>query len=184
MRQGVDRTLAGVVLLFSVGLQGCYTVPDLHGVYLSRHVRLDGDQRSVEEIVATFKRAEEAIEQRNLDDTMTFYAHNYRHTNFNPVTLRPIWDSLFREYRDLSITHVFSQIVVQANTDPPTARVTCTGSLWGTAKQTGALVNIDSWVDNEHYLVYESGQWRTQGHQWEVLMEKETRSARPPHPLF
>lgn len=61
MRQGVDRTLAGVLLLFGVGLQGCYTVPDLHGVYLSRHVRLDGDQRSVEEIVATFKRAEEAM---------------------------------------------------------------------------------------------------------------------------
>ncbi len=178
------RSIQVVLLSVGIGLQGCYTVPDLHGVYLAHHVRIDADQKTVEEILSTFRQAEEAIEQRNLDATMTFYAHNYKHTNFNSVTLRPVWRNIFRDYRDLSISHVFSHIVVQAEADPPTAEVTCTGSLWGISNHTGLRVNIDDWIDEVHYLVYENGGWRTRGHPWEFLMEKDTHAARPPHALF
>lgn len=189
-----NQTLAGIILLLSVGVHGCQTlpdfpslyltVPDLRGVYLTRHAHLAADPKTVEDIISAFRQAEEAIAQGNLDGTMSFYAHNYRHRNFNPVTLRPIWKRWFEEYRDLSITHMFSYIEVKATEEALTARVICTGSLWGLSKQTGEHINIDSWSDNEHYLVYENGGWRSQGHQWEFLMEKETRAMRPPHPLF
>ena len=184
MNQGLHRVLQGTGLLLCLALQGCYTVPDLHGVYLARNVQINANQRTVDEIISMFQHAEDAIEQGNLEGTMSFYAHHYRHTNFNPVTLRPVWRDIFRDYHDLSISHVFSRIVVHADTNPPTAEVTCTGSLWGTSQTTGGRTNIDSWVDDVHYLVYEQGGWRTQGHQWEFLMEKDTRAARPPHPLF
>jgi hypothetical protein len=180
----MQRAIHGALIWWGIGLQGCYTVPDLHGVYLAHHLHIEGDQRTVDEIVSTFQHAEKSIEQSDLDGTMSFYARNYRHTNFNPVTLRPVWRDIFQQYRDLSITHVFSRIVIHAGTDPPTAEVTCTGSLWGTSMETGEYVNIDSWSDTVHYLIYEDGEWRTQGHQREFLMEKETRSMRPPHPLF
>jgi hypothetical protein len=180
----MHRAIHGVLVVLGLGLQGCSTVPDLQGVYLAHHASIEGNQQAVDEIVSTFRNAEEAIEQSHLDKTMRFYAHHYRHTNFNPVTLRPVWRDIFADYRDLSISHVFSRIVVHTNTNPPTAEATCTGSLWGTSKQTGMRVNIDDWVEDVHYLVYEDGGWHTQGHQWEVLMEKETRAARPPHPLF
>lgn len=183
MNRELHRVIYGTGFLVGLILQGCYTVPDLHGVYLRHNAHIEANQRTVDEIISAFQRAEDAIEQGHLDDTMSFYAHNYRHTNFNPVTLSPVWRDIFRDYRDLSISHVFSRIVVHADTHPPTAEVTCTGSLWGTS-QTGVRTNIDSWVDDVHYLVYEQGGWRTQGHQWEFLMEKDTRSARPPHPLF
>ncbi len=86
----MHRWIQVVVFSLGIGLQGCYTVPDLHGVYLAHNVRIEADQKTVEEIVSTFRQAEDAIEQGNLDGTMSFYAHNYKHTNFNPVTLRPI----------------------------------------------------------------------------------------------
>ncbi len=178
------RAIHVAFMLSGIGLQGCYTVPDLHGVYLAHHVHIDAEQRTVDEILSTFKHAEEVIEQGDLESTMSLYAHNYRHTNFNAVTLRPIWRDIFRDYRDLSISHVFSRLMVHAETDPPTAEIICTGSLWGTSRKTGARIDIDSWVDEVHYLVYEQGGWRTQGHQWEILMEKDTHASRPPHPLF
>ena len=74
--------------------------------------------------------------QGNLEGTMSFYAHNYRPANFNPVTLRPVWSDIFLVYRDLSISHLFSRPVVHADTNPPTA-VPCTGRLWGISNHTG-----------------------------------------------
>lgn len=112
------------------------------------------------------------------------YAKSYKHHGFNETTLRGVWKDLFREYHDFSATHVFSRIKVEPDKTPPTAQITCTGSLWGLSNRTGERVNVDSWFGEVHNMVYEDGRWRVQGHAWENRLDKETRLERPPHPFF
>ena len=83
------------------------------------------------------------------------------------------------------MTHILTRFVVEENRTPPTAQVTCSGSLWAISNQTGERVNIDSWFGEVHYMIYEDGAWRIRGQAWEPpLVEKESRFARPPHPFF
>jgi hypothetical protein len=190
MRQGRVPATIITFLLLGVGLQGCHffglgpSMPDLGGAYLARNAEINADKKPAKEIISAFKQAEEAVFLGDIDGAMKLYAKSYRNRGFNEVMLRSAWKNLFQEYRDLSITHVFSRIMVQADTIPPKAQVTCTGTLWGISKQTGRRVNIDHWVEEVYYLVYENSGWRTQGHAWEVLMDKDTRAVSPPHPFF
>lgn len=115
---------------------------------------------------------------------MALYSDSYKHRGFNKVTVRKVWADLFLEYHDFSTTHVFTRIRLEADRTPPVAEITCTGSLWAISNQTNQRVNIDSWFGEVHNVIYENGRWRLRGHAWEVLMEKETRFARPPHPFF
>jgi len=190
MRRGIALATIQALLLLGVGLQGCHvfgfrpSAQDLTGAYIAHNAEIQADKKTVDEIISAFKQAAEAVSLGNIDGVMKLYAKSYKHQGFDAVTLRSVWKNLFHEYHDLSIVHVFSRIMVQADTIPPKAQVTCTGTLWGISSQTGQRVDIDHWVEEVNYLVYESGSWRTQGHAWEVLMEKDTHAARPPHPFF
>ena len=190
MRQGIGPATIRTFLVLGVGLQGCHffglgpSMPDLSGTYIAHNADIQAEKKTVDEIISAFKKAEEAVSQGDVDGVMKLYAKSYKHQGFDAVTLRSVWKNLFQEYHDLSITDVFSRIVVQADTIPPKAQVTCTGSLWGVSNRTGKRVSIDSWFEEVNYLVYENSEWHTQGHTWEVLMDKDTRAARPPHPFF
>jgi hypothetical protein len=46
---------------------------------------------------------------------VTLIKLNYRTTNFNPVTFAAGLGGIFQEYRDLSMRHIFSRIVVHAD---------------------------------------------------------------------
>ncbi|MBU6483053.1 MAG: hypothetical protein KGS09_21250 [Nitrospirae bacterium] len=50
--------------------------------------------------------------------------------------------------------HILSRIAAIPGT-PPSAELTCTGSLWAVSKETGQQVNIDSWYGEVHYMVKE-----------------------------
>jgi hypothetical protein len=117
---------------------------------------------------------------------MDFYADNYTHRGFTKDSLKAEWKHLFQEYRDFSATHVLThfEVVVDADRVPLTAQVTCTGSLWAISNDSNQRVNIDSWYNEVHYLVYVAGAWRIQGHAWEEVNPTDTRTARPPHPFF
>ncbi len=190
MRWRMSLATFGTFLGLGVGLQGCqffeprHSIPDLSGTYIAHNADIQADQKTVDEITSAFKQAEDALRRGDLDGVMGLYAKSYKHHGYNETTLRSVWKDLLREYRDFSTTHVFSRIKVEADKTPPTAQITCTGSLWGISNQTGQRVNIDSWFGEVHYLVYENGGWRMQGHAWEVRLDKETRFERPPHPFF
>ncbi|MDE3243460.1 MAG: hypothetical protein KGO52_12150 [Nitrospirota bacterium] len=190
MRWRIALATIGAFLGLGIGLQGCqlfepkHAIPDLSGTYIAHNADIQADRKAVDDITSAFKQAEDALRRGDVDGVMGLYAKNYRHHGFNETTLRSVWKDLLQEYRDVSTTHVFSSIKVEADKIPPTAQITCTGSLWGISRQTGQRVNIDSWFGEIHYLVYENGGWRMQGHAWEVRLDKETRFARPPHPFF
>ena len=182
-------TGAAFLLWASAGLQGCHvfgfgpSMPDLSAISIAHEAVIQADQETVREIVAVFKHAGEAVSHQDLDSVMSVYAKNYKHRGYNSSSIRTVWKQLFEDHQRLSLTMVLSQLEVQKETTPPKARVVCTGSLWGVSNRTGKHINLDSWFDEVYYLVYENGAWRTQGHAWEVLTDKDTRFARPPHPF-
>jgi hypothetical protein len=160
------------------------SVPDLSGTYISHSAIIQADTKTVDEILTAFKQAEEAARHRDLDALLAFYAKGYTHRGFTKDSLRTEWRHLFEEYRDFSGTHVLTSIKAESDKTPPTAQVTCTGSLWAISNDTGQRVNIDSWFGEVHYLIYEQSAWRLRGHAWEMLNPKDVRFARPPHPFF
>ena len=191
-RRVVVRVTITAFIVVGAGLQGCHflghgpSMPDLGGIYVAHDAVSEEDEQTVDQITASFKQAGDALQRAELEGVLAFYSKNYQHRGFNAVTIGSTWKDLFQKYSHLSITHVFTKITFEAGSSPPKARITCTGSLWGLSSQIGKRkrVHIDSWFDEVHHLVYEDGRWRTQGHAWEVLMEKETRFARPPYPFF
>ena len=176
-------TLTGLLL------QGCHfgplpSIPDLSVTYISHSAYIRADSKTLDEIMTAFKRAEGAVQRRDPDAVMALYADGYKHRGFTKDSLRTEWKHLLEEYYDFSTTHVFTRIEVASDKTPPTANVTCTGSLWAISNATGQRVNIDSWFGEVHYLIQEGDSWRIRGHAWEVLNPKDTRFARPPHPFF
>ena len=183
----ITLILLGVVL----DLPGCHfglgpmpSVPDLRGTYIANSATIHAEKPTADEILSTFKKAENAVHSKDLDALMALYADNYKHTGYTKDSLRYEWKQLFDAYHDLSMTHVLTRIGVDTTKTPPTADVTCTGSLWGIANETNQRVSIDSWFGEVHYLIYTDGTWRIRGHAWEMLNTKDTRMARPPHPFF
>src|SRR5512137_835265 len=67
---------------------------------------------TLREILAAFGRAEKAVQTRDLDGLMNFYAKAYNYHGLKPADVRRIWGEVFVHYRDLSSTHLFSEVKV------------------------------------------------------------------------
>jgi hypothetical protein len=216
MAQGNVGTRVIIVAML-LELAGCRFGPppemaDVGATLIAASADIQTDQRTVEELLVTFHRADKALHQQDLDTLMNIYSKNYNYHGIDKAELRNIWQDLFTQYRDFSSTHVFSKIVVDEKKTSPTAGITCTGSIWAISRVTGQRVNIDSWFGDVHHLVYEDGKgrvprakglsegsgrvgeivglgregengaWRIVGHAWEA--PRDTRYVLSPHPFF
>jgi len=186
MRRGM--TLVLLVLMGGViGLAGCRfgqvpPMPDIGKTQLAHGAVVQADERALTEILDTFHRADEALHKQDLDALMTIYSPTYKYHGYDKDRLRLLWEDWFRQLDHFSTTHVFSKIVVNANASPPTAEITCSGSIWAVSKLTGQRVNIDSWFGEVHHLIYEDGAWRIRGHAGEA--PEPGRPVLSPHPYF
>src|SRR5262249_16903210 len=113
---------------------------------LSPDAEIHGDQKKVQEIIATFEKAEAALEARNLETLMALYSKDYGYHGLTKEDIRKIWKDLFAQSHRIASEHRFSKIVV-ADGKNPKAEVTCTGSFWSTSDESGKRVNIDSWYE-------------------------------------
>jgi hypothetical protein len=175
------------VLCVMLGLSSCRVGPlpemaDLGKTAIAPSATIQTDQRTVDDLMVTFHRADEALRLQDLDALMTIYSKNYKYHGIDKIELRNIWQDLFRQYRDFSTTHIFSSMIVNAEKTPPVAEITCTGSLWAMSRLTGRRVSIDSWYSEVHHLVYEDGGWRIIGHAWEA--PRGAQYVLTPHPFF
>jgi hypothetical protein len=184
----LNGTVVIVALLWSmIGLAGCRfgqvpPMPDIGKTQLAHGAVVQADERALTDILDTFHQADEALHKQDQDALMTLYSESYKYHGYDKARLRLLWEDLFRLYEQFSATHVFSKIVVNAQANPPTAEITCTGSLWAVSKLTGQRVNIDSWFADVHYLIYEDGAWRIRSHAWEA--PDPGRYVLSPHPFF
>jgi ketosteroid isomerase-like protein len=146
-------------------------------------VGADADQPVIKELVAAFDEAEAAVKQADVDALMKFYATAYNYHGLRRSDVRRVWEEVFLHYRDISSSHVFTELKLVQADGVKKAYVTCTGGLQGTEKQTGKPVTIDSWSREVHYLVKEAGAWRFLGNVGGASPSASPSSA-PHHPLF
>lgn len=146
-------------------------------------VGADADQPVIRELVAAFNEAEVAVKKVDLDALMKFYATTYNYHGLKRPDVRRVWEEVFLHYRDIRSSHVFAELKLLQADGVRKAYVTCTGWLYGTEKQTGKPITIDSWVREVHYLIKEEGAWRFLGNAGGVSSSAAPASA-PHHPLF
>ena len=147
-------------------------------------VGADADQPIIKEVVAAFNEAEAAVKKADLDSLMKFYATAYNYHGLKRSDVRRVWEEVFTYYGDISSSHVFTELKLVQADGVRKAYVTCTGGLYGTEKQTGKTITIDSWAREVHYLVKEEGAWRFLGNAGGVSPSNSPASAAPHHPLF
>jgi hypothetical protein len=157
--------------------------PAAAAVEFAPGVGADADQPVIKELVAAFNEAEAAVKKADLDVLMKFYATTYNYHGLKRSDVRRVWEEVFLHYRDISSSHVFTELKLVQADGVRKAYVTCTGGLYGTEKQTGKPITIDSWAREVHYLVKEKGAWRFLGNAGGVSPSASPASA-PHHPLF
>jgi len=181
-RRGVVKIiliLAGTLLL----TQCRPPTPVAAAVEFAPGVGADADLPVIKELLAAFDEAEAAVKKADLDALMKFYATAYNYHGLKRSDVRRVWEEVFLHYRDISSSHVFTELRLVEADGVRKADVTCTGWLYGTEKQTGKPITIDSWVREVHHLVKEDGRWRFLGNTGGVSPSAPPASA-PHHPLF
>ena len=142
----------------------------------------DLDQATVNDVMTTFRQADQALQTRNVEGVMALYSQQYDYHGLKHADMRKIWSDLFDEFQELSDVHHFSRLVKVGSGSKTILEVTCTGNLSGISKTGGLRVPIDSWYEEVHYLTLEGGQWRIRGNVGDQprLMPFGTSA----HPLF
>ena len=81
--------------------------------------------------------------------------------------IRKVWtqlfDHFFDHYKNLESFHTFSVIRTVGTGSKLMAEMTCTGVVWGTAKNTKLRSPVNSWYEEVHFLKKENGRWNITG---------------------
>lgn len=158
------------------------TVLKADGTEMKGHKRVTGHP-TVKELLMSFVRAEAALQKKDLDAVMAFYASAYNYHGLKETDVRRVWGEVFTHYKALESVHLFSDITVTQTGSQLRAEVTCTGGLYGTEESTGKRMTLDSWFREVHYLVKEESGWRFLGNAGEAPSSAPFSSA-PHHPMF
>jgi hypothetical protein len=142
----------------------------------------EADEKTVQDVLAVFDRAEKAIESRDLDALMALYSKSYNYHGLHKSDVRKIWGNLFENYHKIDSIHLFTRIVKVGAGSGTTVEVTCTGNLWAVSDTTKLRVPLDSWYGETHYLAQEDGAWRIRGNVGDRPTVLPFGTA--PHPLF
>jgi hypothetical protein len=183
MRRKASIT-AHLAILALVGWQsGCTVPPLMHrgGIMVDSWAEVKVDNATVAGILASFNRAEAALQAGKLDALMDLYSDNYGYHGLTKQELRKIWEDLLQQHREFRSNHILSRFVPTPG-EPQGVEVTCSGSLWAVSKDTGEQVNIDSWYGEVHHMVNENGIWRVSGHRGKAPKTQAFGAA--PHPFF
>jgi len=152
-------------------------------VELGPGVVAEADPAVAQELAEAFDRADMAVQHADLDSLMLFYEKGYNYHGLKRSDVQRIWTEVFGHYRGIKSTHLFTTLKVVHAGSATKAFVTCTGGLYGTDKESGRPVTIDSWAGEVHYLVKEGTTWKFLGNVGGALPHVAPTSA-PHHQLF
>lgn len=141
------------------------------------------EQQTVDELLATFEQAEQAMQAQDLDGIMALYSDEYAYHGLKKADIKNVWRQLFDHDTELESVHTFSMIRRVGPVGKLTAEMTCTGVIWGTSKQTSLRTPIDSWFEEIHHLRKENGRWKIVGHAGGAS-QPVLQFGIAPHPLF
>lgn len=163
-------------------LVGTLFSPAAAEVQLLPGAAVELDQATVNDVLATFRQADEPLRAGDADGLMALYSEQYNYHGLKKADMRRVWLDLFEEFQELSDVHRFSRLVKVGSGSNTIIEATCTGSLSGLSKTGGLHVPIDSWYEEVHYMTFEQGRWRIRGNVGDSprIMPFGTS----PHPLF
>lgn len=98
--------LAGTLILFQCRLP----TPIAAVVEFAPGVGVDADQPVMRELIAAFHEAETSVKKADLDALMSFYATDYNYHGLKRSDVRRVWEEVFLHYRDISSSHVFTEL--------------------------------------------------------------------------
>jgi ketosteroid isomerase-like protein len=150
---------------------------------------LNADDKAVQEILGTFRRADEAVGAGDFDGLMNLYSKMYNYHRLSRSDMRKIWKDLFTHYQEIALLHLFERVLVTHSKQGDTAEITCSGTLTGLPKGGRTPVKLDSWFREVHYLVKEGGEWRIRGNAGDFSEVPQFGTVPyftgvAPHPLF
>ena len=173
--------LLGVSLSLSVGMP---LTPDAEAKTQTTSSTIqEVDSATLAELLSTFEQAEQAMQAHDLDNIMALYSDDYYYHGLTKTDIRKVWAQLFDHYKNLESFHTFSVIRTVGTGSKLIAEMTCTGVVWGTAKNTKLRSPVDSWYEEVHFLKKENGRWKITGNaggESEPILPFGTA----PHPLF
>jgi hypothetical protein len=159
-----------------------FTLPALAKHRVERGAEVKIENKVVLEIHESFHRVEHALEEGDIDALMANYAEDYGWGSLKKDDMRKIWTQVFRRYRRISSQHSFARSEMAPTLGKiQVVKLTCSGSLWATNKETGKRVTVDSWLGEVHYLIYENGKWKFRGR---TKNSSALRFGDSLHPLF
>ena len=148
-----------------------------------RDAQLIRSDPAVTGVLLAFDRAERALQKQDLPAMMQFYSPAYNYHALHVADVERIWSEVFDHYRQLSSTHLFSDMQVVQTSEGTRVEVICTGGLYGTEVQSGTRMTLDSWFQKVHYLVRDKSGWRFLGNKG-GMPHSAPFSSSPHHPLF
>ena len=162
--------------------EGHHPTPSAAAVEMASAV-VAANEAVARELAAAFDRAETAVQHADLDALMLFYEKDYNYHGLRRPDVRRIWAEVFSHYGQITSRHLFTELKVVQTGSMMKAYVTCTGGLYGSEKQSGKPVTIDSWVSEVHFLIKDGKEWKFLGNVGGALRDAPVTSA-PHHPLF
>lgn len=186
-KKGVTMTMRRIAVLLGVFLSlsvGTLHTPDAEAKTQTTSSTIqEVDSATLAELLSTFEQAEQAMQSQNLDGVMALYSDDYYYHGLKKADIRKVWAQLFDHYNNLESFHTFSVIRTVGTGSKLIAEMTCTGVVWGTAKNTKLRSPVDSWYEEVHFLKKENGRWKITGNaggESEPILPFGTA----PHPLF
>ena len=177
-----SASILGVVCL-GIGLWAAQPFLAVAKTQVTASTIQEVNSATLAELLSTFEQAEQAMQAHDLDGIMALYSDDYHYQGLKKADIRKVWAQLFDHYKDLESFHTFSVIRTVGTASKLTAEMTCTGVVWGTAKNTKLRSPVDSWYEEVHFLKKENGRWRITGNaggESEPILPFGTA----PHPLF
>ncbi len=128
-------------------------------IQLPRAAKINADDKTLEEFQAFYDRIEEALQMKDIDKMMSFYAEDYLFHGITKKQLKFMWLEIFSAFTDLYSVHVFTKIDVHGGD----AILICTGALFGIAEEGADYQTVDRWVTFPHWITKVAGQWKMIG---------------------
>ena len=157
-----------------------HRLSDRHKMEVDNSIKEHLGEKTANEVMSFFHRAEMAIQSRDLEALMALYSDGYRDGDHDKAAARKIWERIFKRFNELATRHNMSLVTKSSDEDLVIMR--CSGILLGIPEGSEGSIAIDNWNQQDHVLKKEDGQWKLIG-----TFGKERKRLwfdKPMHPLF
>lgn len=172
--------LMAVSLFTGVAFGEEYQLSDKYSMEVDPAAKQQLGEQTFNEVMAFFHAAEKAIETKDLKALMALYSDNYSDGDHDKESAERTWQRIFATFDTMAMLHRMKLEKKSAGKNMVVFK--CTGLLAGVPGKGKKPVTIDNWVNQDHILVKEAGNWKLIGTYGPE--RKRLWFDKPMHPLF